>query len=213
MELPVLYADRRFVVLNKPAGLPVHGGPRGGASVEDFLPRLARRREGPWLVHRLDADTSGCLLVALRRSALRAAQALFAARQVEKRYWAVVDGAPPQTEGEVRLALARVNSRAGWRMAAVAAGQEAVSRWRLLGQGEGLSWLEVRPLTGRTHQVRVHCAALGCPVHGDALYGHGPGPLLLHARRLVLPLSPPLVAEAEPPPALAAVLARCPPLS
>lgn len=88
---PILFRDQRFVVLDKPAGLPVHAGPRGGASVEDWFPALSRRKDGPWLVHRLDADTAGCLIVALRYSALRAAQAEFAAGRVHKIYWAVWD--------------------------------------------------------------------------------------------------------------------------
>ena len=76
---PILFRDDRFVVLDKPPGLPVHAGPRGGPSVEDWFPFLSRRKDGPWLAHRLDADTSGCLVVALRRAALIAAQAEFAA--------------------------------------------------------------------------------------------------------------------------------------
>ena len=87
---PILFQDDRFVVLDKPAGLPVHPGPRGGPSVEDWFPLLSRRSQGPWLAHRLDADTSGCLLVALRRPALLAAQAEFAAGRVRKAYWAIV---------------------------------------------------------------------------------------------------------------------------
>src|SRR6185437_5112995 len=90
MDLPILFRDARFVVLDKPAGLPVHAGPRGGASVEDAFPALSRRKDGPWLAHRLDADTAGCLVVALRRAALHAAQAAFAAGLAEKTYWAVV---------------------------------------------------------------------------------------------------------------------------
>src|SRR5271168_2372735 len=85
----VLFRDARFVVLNKPAGLAVHAGPRGGPSVEEMFPALSRRRDGPWLAHRLDADTAGCLVVALTKTGLIAAQAEFAGGRAEKIYWAV----------------------------------------------------------------------------------------------------------------------------
>jgi RluA family pseudouridine synthase len=214
MDIPILFRDSRFVVLDKPAGLPVHGGPRGGASVEDFFPALSRRRDGPWLAHRLDADTSGCLVVALRRAALIAAQAAFAAGRVEKTYWAVVRGAPPGEAGVVDAALRRHSDRSGWRMVAGPGGQDAVSEWRLLGRGADMSWLEVHPRTGRTHQVRAHCAALGCPVIGDPVYGADPGSggggrLHLLARAIALPLDPPVAAVAPVPAHMRAALAGC----
>src|SRR5277367_5247226 len=102
---PALFRDGRFVVLNKPAGLAVHAGPRGGPSVEDFFPHLSRRRAGPWLAHRLDADTAGCLVVALTKTALIAAQAEFAAGRAEKIYWAVVRGVPRDDTGIVDAPL------------------------------------------------------------------------------------------------------------
>ncbi len=94
MAIPELFRDARFVVLDKPAGLKVHAGPGGGPSVEDGFAALSRRRDGPWLVHRLDADTAGCLVVALRKAALVAAQAEFAGGRAVKTYWAVVVGGP-----------------------------------------------------------------------------------------------------------------------
>lgn len=218
MELPVLFRDTRFVVLDKPAGLAVHPGPRGGASVEDCFPALSRRRDGPWLAHRLDADTAGCLVVALRKAALLAAQEVFAAGRAEKVYWAVVCGTPPGESGVCEQPLLRRSSRAGWRIGVDPAGQRAVSEWRVLGRAQDpawgeLAWLEVRPHTGRTHQVRVHCAALGCPLLGDALYGThdygmGGAPLHLLARAIRLPLVPELAAEAPVPPHMRAALAR-----
>lgn len=210
-DLPaILFQDARFIVLNKPAGLPVHAGPRGGRSVEDWFPRLSRRRDGPWLAHRLDADTAGCLVVALRRAALHAAQAAFAGGQARKEYWAVVQGHPDGDSGVVDAPLAKRTGPAGWRMAADPAGQQAVTDWRLLGTAGGLSWLSLRPRTGRTHQVRVHCATLGCPVLGDPVYGEAGGvPMHLLARAITLPLDPPVAAVAPPPAHMVEALRAC----
>ena len=209
MDIPILFRDARFVVLDKPAGLKVHPGPRSGESVEDAFPALSRRHDGPWLVHRLDADTAGCLVVALRRAALLAAQAAFASGAAEKTYWAVVAGGPQADTGTVDAPLLKVTGRAGWRMRADPAGAPAVTDWRVLGRGQGIAWLELRPRTGRTHQVRAHCALLGCPVLGDAVYGAGGVPLHLLARAIRLPLDPPLAAVAPVPPHMRAAMAAC----
>ena len=208
MQIPTLFRDARFVVLDKPAGLPVHPGPRGGPSVEDIFPTLSRRRTGPWLAHRLDADTAGCLIVALTKTALLAAQSAFAAGAADKTYWAVVRGAPEGESGLIDLPLRRHSDRHGWRMLAGPGGQPAISAWRVLARADALAWLEVRPRTGRTHQVRAHCAALGCPVLGDPIYGGGPGPLHLLARAVTLPLDPPLAATAPVPAHMREALAR-----
>ncbi|WP_291423727.1 pseudouridine synthase, partial [Acidocella sp.] len=104
----VLYRDRRFIIVDKPAGLPVHAGRAGGPSVEDFFPQWRLGRDGPWLAHRLDQDTAGCLVVALKKSALLAAQACFAGGGAQKTYWAVVRGVPEVMEGVVELPLAKV---------------------------------------------------------------------------------------------------------
>lgn len=209
MDIPILFRDQRFVVLDKPPGLPVHAGPRGGPSVEDVFPTLSRRRDGPWLAHRLDADTAGCLVVALRRAALHEAQAAFATGRAEKTYWAIVTGAPTDESGTIDAPLARHNDRTGWRMQADPAGQSAVTEWRLRGRGDGIAWLELRPRTGRTHQVRVHCALLGHPLLGDPVYGTSGPPLHLLARAITLPLDPPLSATAPVPVHMKAALAHC----
>lgn len=207
--LPILFQDARFVVLDKPPGLAVHPGPRGGPSVEDFFPQLSRRKDGPWLAHRLDADTSGCLVVALRRAALLAAQAEFAAGRAHKTYWAVVRGAPTEDAGVVEAPLLRRTNKAGWRMVVDAAGQRATTAWRVLGRADEISWLEFRPATGRTHQIRVHAAHLGWPILGDPVYGDGHGQLHLLARAIRLDLDPELAAEAPPPAHMLAALTRC----
>jgi tRNA pseudouridine32 synthase / 23S rRNA pseudouridine746 synthase len=206
---PILFRDSRFVVLNKPTGLPVHPGPHGGPSVEDWFPQLSRRSDGPRLVHRLDADTSGCLVVALRRAALIAAQGEFAKGRARKTYWAIVRGVPSQTSGRVDLPLRRHNAKSGWRMEHDPAGQPAVTDWQMRGEAGDMSWLELHPRTGRTHQVRVHCALLGCPVIGDPRYGGGPGTLHLLARAIELSLDPPLAAIAPPPSHMRGALERC----
>ncbi len=197
---PILFQDRRFVVLDKPAGLPAHPGPRGGPSVEDWFPALSRRRDGPWLAHRLDADTSGCLVVALRKTALLEAQACFAAGRAGKTYWAVVAGTPADEGGTLATRLLKRSTPAGWRMVEDPDGAEARTRWRVMRRGDTWSWLELRPETGRTHQIRVHCAELGCPILGDPIYGTGEGRLQLLARAISLPLVPPLEATAPVPP-------------
>src|ERR1700679_538032 len=101
----ILFLDQRFVVLDKPAGLAVHAGPSCGPSVEDWFPLLSRRKDGPWLAHRLDADTAGCLVIALRRAALLAAQAAFAAGTVRKTYWAIVSGQIAGDRGTITAPL------------------------------------------------------------------------------------------------------------
>jgi tRNA pseudouridine32 synthase/23S rRNA pseudouridine746 synthase len=210
MQIPILFQDSRFVVLDKPAGLKVHPGPAGGPSVEDCFPALSRRKDGPWLAHRLDADTAGCLVVALRKAALLQAQQEFAAGRVEKTYWAIVHGTPGARDGTVDAPLLKRSTGAAWHMAIDPAGQPAITRWRLLGTAGALSWLELRPRTGRTHQVRAHAAHLGHPLLGDPVYGSdSPQRLHLLARAIHLPLDPPLAAIAPAPAHMQTALRAC----
>jgi tRNA pseudouridine32 synthase/23S rRNA pseudouridine746 synthase len=206
----ILFQDQRFVVLDKPAGLPVHAGPSGGPSVEDWFPLLSRRKDGPWLAHRLDADTAGCLVIALRRAPLLAAQAAFASGDVRKTYWAVVEGAVVGDSGTVSAPLRRVTSIKGWHMVVdEKAGQPAITDWHVLGRTRATTWLALRPRTGRTHQIRVHCATLGTPIAGDPRYGRKGGGLHLLARAIHLPLDPPVNATANPPEHMLAALEQC----
>ncbi|WP_428489592.1 RluA family pseudouridine synthase [Rhodopila sp.] len=205
----ILFQDRRFVVVDKPAGLPVHGGPAGGRSVEHWFPILSRRKDGPWLAHRLDADTSGCLLIALRRPPLLAAQAAFASGSVRKTYWAVVQGRASADQGCVTAPLRRISTAQGWRIVADHRGQPAATDWQVLGRTRRTTWLQLTPRTGRTHQVRVHCTVIGTPILGDDRYGTAGPTLHLLARAIHLPLDPPVDATAPPPSHMLAALKDC----
>lgn len=207
----ILFQDQRFVVLDKPAGLPVHAGPSSGRSVEDWFPLLSRRKDGPWLAHRLDADTAGCLVIALRKAALLAAQSAFASGAVRKTYWAIVAGQVAGDHGTITAPLRRIISPSGWRMIVdERAGQPAITDWHVRGRTGDLTWLELHPRTGRTHQIRMHCATLGTPILGDPHYGTGAGNgLHLLARAVHLPLDPPVDATAEPPPHMLTALRQC----
>jgi len=209
MDIPILFRDDRFVVLDKPAGLPVHAGRAGGPSVEDIFPALSRRRDGPWLAHRLDTDTAGCLVVALRKAALIAAQAEFAAGRAAKTYWAVVQNGPLANAGTLSAPLLKVTQGRAWKMQVAPGGQPAITDWQVLGRGRGIAWLELRPRTGRTHQIRAHCAALSCPILGDAIYGAPGGALHLLAHAITLALDPPVAAIAPPPGHMHVMLRHC----
>lgn len=176
--------------------------------MEDCFSQLSRRKDGPWLAHRIDADTAGCLIVALRKAPLLEAQAAFAAGRVRKTYWAVVEGGPVASDGVIDAPLGKHSDESGWRMQVRPDGQPAVTEWRVLGRGDALTWLELRPRTGRTHQLRAHCAHAGWPILGDPIYGV-PGGLHLLARSIEIPLAPPLAATAPPPPAMHRALSAC----
>ena len=210
----ILYRDGLILVIDKPAGIAVHPGPGGGPNLES---RFGELRFGlphpPALAHRLDRDTSGCLVLGRHPKALRRLGALFASGQVEKVYWAVVEGRPPQADGRIETRLRKHSRGNGWHMVVDRAGQQAVTEYRVCGIADSRAWLELRPRTGRTHQLRVHCAELGCPVVGDPVYGAGKSgePLMLYARSIRLPLyptRPPLEITAPVPPHILAVLQR-----
>jgi tRNA pseudouridine32 synthase / 23S rRNA pseudouridine746 synthase len=259
IQARVLHRDGLMLVIDKPAGLPVHRGPKGGANLEASFDAL---RFGlprpPVLAHRLDRDTSGCLVLGRHRKATASLGLLFKHGRISKTYWAVVEGGPAQDEGTIDMPLGRLNAERGWWQKPDPEGQTAVTNWKVLGRslvtpplagdldapppcavetikarsersGVGvprgetavspqplrasfarldpargqragrasgstqLTWLALEPVTGRTHQLRVHCVAMGWPIVGDNIYGNGPRfgepSLHLHSREIVIPIS------------------------
>ncbi|MPZ38176.1 MAG: RNA pseudouridine synthase [Rhizobiales bacterium] len=274
----LIYRDGLMLIIDKPIGYAVHKGPKGGESLEDYFGALRfGLPRSPALAHRLDRDTSGCLVLGRHRKALATLGKLFKDGRVGKTYWAVVEGGPADDEGRIDLPLGKRDDTRGWWMKVDSDGQPAVTTWRVMGRcslftvsadvsnteadpalgdaraaggspppirdangGEGpevggaetehkrpptpnpspplasarggrgtdpsrsdnveqsrdrpasLTWLALEPLTGRTHQLRVHCSAMGWPIVGDTIYGDAPrtgGPgLHLHAREVVVPL-------------------------
>jgi tRNA pseudouridine32 synthase/23S rRNA pseudouridine746 synthase len=237
----LLYRDGLMLVIDKPAGLAVHNGPKGGVCLQSYFDalRFGLPRE-PGLAHRLDRDTSGCLVLGRHRKALAELGKLFRNGAVGKTYWAVVEGGPDADEGQIDMPLGRLDDKIGWWMKHDPEGQPSVTNWKVMGrfstspcrgevdlpeasrvgaslpaasphpaapslalratagdppppeEGKVLTWLALEPLTGRTHQLRVHCAEMGWPVLGDGIYGNAPRtggqPLHLHARDIVVPL-------------------------
>ena len=186
----ILFIDGEAMVIDKPAGLPVDEPRRGGDSLSARLTELrCGFRTSPAPMHRLDQDTSGCLLLARNTRARTQLQQAFEQRRVGKQYLAVVASEVVEEDGVIDLALAkRSSAEAGWRMVADPAGQQALTRWRRVAVRDGRSLIEFRPETGRTHQIRVHAReAFGRGIVGDRVYGIPGGPMLLHASRLVVP--------------------------
>ena len=287
IQARVLHRDGLMLVIDKPAGIPVHRGPKGGANLEASFEAL---RFGlprpPVLAHRLDRDTSGCLVLGRHRKATASLGLLFKHGKISKTYWAVVEGGPTDDEGTIDIPLGRLNHERGWWQKPDPNGLPSVTKWKVLGRGivtaasdcfslappatfplegevereafgrepntagtgspacalgtpppqpspskgEGvqLTWLALEPVTGRTHQLRVHCAAMRWPIAGDNIYGtqaslrrqrnepfiprFGEPSLHLHAREIAIPLSknkPPVVVTASAPGHLHALLKAC----
>jgi tRNA pseudouridine32 synthase/23S rRNA pseudouridine746 synthase len=186
----ILFIAAEALVLDKPAGLPVDAPRRGGESISSRLDELACGfKRPPTPMHRLDMDTSGCLLFARTAKARCTFQQAFESRAVEKYYVAVVAGEIGEEQGVIDLALSKTSSaEAGWKMIGDPHGLEASTRWRRIAVRDGSTLVEFRPLTGRTHQIRVHAReAFGRGIVGDRVYGIPGGPMLLHASRLVVP--------------------------
>jgi tRNA pseudouridine32 synthase/23S rRNA pseudouridine746 synthase len=201
----ILFIDGEAIVLDKPAGMAVHPGPATPRSLEDHLGelRFGFRRE-PTAVHRLDRDTSGCLLLARNPKAHKKFAAQFEAGRVVKTYLAVLEGVPEGREGVVDMPLRKISSKeAGWRMIPDPKGQRAVTQWSLVAQARGRALVRFTPQTGRTHQLRVHAASgIDIPILGDPVYGASSGfAMLLHAAsiRLEREGKPPVEASAPLP--------------
>jgi 23S rRNA pseudouridine955/2504/2580 synthase len=212
LKAAVILKDADILALNKPPGLAVQGGTGTARHLDGLLDHLRfEADERPRLVHRLDRDTSGVLVLARNARAAARLAALFNGRDLEKRYWAIVVGVPKPREGRIDAALAKHAGPTGReRVAKDADGKRAITNYRTLDAvTKRAALLELDPLTGRTHQLRVHCAILGTPILGDLKYGAAaatlPGAevakaLHLHARRLVIPgKGGPLTLVAEPP--------------
>ena len=210
----LLYRDGLMLVLDKPAGIPVHRGPKGGANLEALFGGLRfGLPRNPALAHRLDRDTSGCLVLGRHHKALETLGLLFKQGRIAKTYWAVVDGEPEADAGLIDLPLGRRDATRGWWMKVDPAGLASQTRFTVLGRAGGRAALALEPLTGRTHQLRVHCAAMGWPILGDPIYGtllDGSGARLhLHARSITVPLAktkPPIVVVAPVPASMRALL-------
>ncbi len=198
-------------MIDKPAGLPVDPPRAGGLSLENHLSSLTFGfRRWPVAVHRLDRDTSGCLLLSRNPKAHARFQQAFEGGRVAKRYVAVLDGVPQEAAGTIDLPLGKVSSaERGWRMTRDPRGKAARTDWRVLATHEGRTLVEFRPATGRTHQIRVHALeGLGAAVTGDPVYGTAhAGGMMLHAIALSLPREgkPDIAAEAPWPARFAAL--------
>ena len=212
LERAIIFENEHILVVNKPAGLAVHAGSGVDYGAIDVM-RLLRPNDDIELVHRLDRDTSGCLLLARHRQALLAMHGILQDKTIAKKYNAAVKGSWPRELTEISHTLKKIHlSNGERRMRVDAAGKQALSRIKLLHGGELFSLIQVELITGRTHQIRVHCQAEGHPIAGDDKYGDtefnramrklGVRRLMLHASSLELPpgkYSPEIVINAPLP--------------
>ena len=205
-DLEILFEDGEALVIDKPAGLPVDTPRKGGPSLDARLDelRLGFQRL-PQPVHRLDTDTSGCLLLARNPKALKRFNRAFEEKVVSKTYLGILAGIPEEKEGSINLALSKISSaEKGWRMIPAKKGKPSTTHWRVVAEANGRALVEFRPETGRTHQIRVHAASgIGIPLLGDPVYGDKAGfaRTMLHASALEVPREgkPSIVASAPMP--------------
>jgi RluA family pseudouridine synthase len=209
MQACVIHRDAHVIVLNKPAGIAVHKGAHAGADMESWFHFLKYdAAQPPSLAHRLDRETSGCLVLGRHKQALKRLGHLFATGQVQKTYIALVVGKLRHENGVVDAPILKSGQGGRWKITVDSAGQQAITHYRIVGEGQGFSVVKLTPKTGRTHQLRVHMAHLGCPILGDPFYGVKSGPFgaletstQLHAQRVVIPYdsTAPITCEAPLP--------------
>jgi len=199
LDKSIIFEDNRLLIINKPPGIAVHGGSGVSIGVIEAFRQLRPQQKGLELVHRLDRDTSGCLMIAKKRSCLRNIQSMLARKtKLEKHYLAVVHGKWPRRKQHVDLPLLKNTLKSGERISIVSSeGKSALTKIEVIDQSTRFSLLSLQPVTGRTHQLRVHCQQTGYSIVGDEKYGledkdgqlrkSGFRRLMLHASKLVIP--------------------------